>query len=166
MWKNEIDNRYIADTSIVVLQILPWCPANWVLFVQDNTLPVSAVVGGCLGENPSVKTYVISGSTDDMSGRCGHCNPDTKLGDMPYMKPELITNINIWVLYKNKKKGIDTSVKQCQTLHWCKVMSISSVKGKLDQWHPENHFEIVDWISQQTTHAFSFVFKISAKFVK
>ena len=100
IWKNVTENQYTEYNSGKVLQIQRWCSANWIPFVPGNPVPASAVVGGCLGDEHSVKTYVISGSTDTSYTPCGYYNPDTKLGYVPYNEPEMITNMNILVLYK------------------------------------------------------------------
>ena len=97
VWKN-VTGWKSGDYNGEILQILPWCSVIWIPYVPGDPIPVGAVVGGYLGDDPSVETYIISGESKLRPRSCGYYNPRTELGYRSSMKAGVMTNIMILVL--------------------------------------------------------------------
>ena len=96
VWKN---GTTFAAANTEVLQIMPWCAANWMTFVPGDPIPAGAVVGGYVGD-PFVETYVITGVTRRGVKRCGYYNPETGLGYVVGSRgAEATTEMDILVLH-------------------------------------------------------------------
>ena len=99
VWEN-VTNWWSLGYNGDVLQILPWCSANWVSYVAGDPIPAGAAVGGYLGEDPSAETYIIRDSNDYRLKRCGYYDPDTKLGYVPHIEPDDLTDIDMLILWE------------------------------------------------------------------
>ena len=96
VWKN---GTTFAAADTEVLQIMPWCAANWMTYVPGDPIPAGAVVGGYVGD-PFVETYVITGVTKIGVKRCGYYNSETGLGYVVGSRgAEATTEMDILVLH-------------------------------------------------------------------
>ena len=103
VWKNGTGWKSWGDHG-KALQMLPWCSATWIPYIPGHPIPAGAVIGGYLDDDPSTETYVISGEGSYRPRRCGYYDPGTKLGYIPWMKPDMKPETNVKILVVQEKR--------------------------------------------------------------